>query len=258
MRPPRLPGPFLPCPPEYPGTRCPASVCQPRQSTAARLPTPGTPDTGILRLRRGVHRLLPALRRLRHCIPRLHRRRSGFGRGLPRFHGRVLRLRRGAPHARLRRVIRRHPDRERGVRLLFRGRAATRLELAGLLVSAARELRVDVPEIGVDDGVRLAFQGREQNLARVLEPPFDGVEHREIVVRLGHFGVIAAQRHEDVDGFAYTARAGAENSVQQACTAMARLTFQQRIEHLPGVRIALLGGKRERALKGFVAGRGAG
>ena len=70
--------------------------------------------------------------------------------------------------------------------------------------------------------------------------------------------MIAAQRHEDVDGFAHTARAGAENSVQQACTAMARLTFQQRIEHLPGVRIALLGGKRERALKGFVAGRGAG
>ena len=200
--------------------------------------------SGILRLHCRIPTLPSGDRRFRHVPSRLRD-------GLPR-------LRLVHPWTGLRRVARRLRNRESSVRLLFRGIAGAGLQLASPLVGEARKLRIDVPEVGVGDGVRPAFQRYKQNRARIVQPAFHGVENREVVVRLGHVGMVAAQRLEDVDGLAHTSLAGTQHSVQHAGAGIVRFALQQWIEHLPGFRIALLGRKRERALEGRVAERGAG
>ena len=97
-----------------------------------------------------------------------------------------------------------------------------------MLVGAARQLRVHVSEIGVDNGVRVPLQRHQQSLARRLQPSLQRVEHREVVVRLEHVGVLVPQRLEDFDGLSGPPLVRAKNSVQKARLRIDRFVLQHR------------------------------
>ena len=194
-----------------------------------RLPAPPRPAPARRLRRRGSGRLDRRGRRDRLLLPVLRRRGSG------RLDRRSKRL------ARLHRV---HGCCVAAARL---GRCGVfEAELPGARIGTLRESHVDVAEVGVHHGVRPQLQCRDERAPRVVEPAQPAIEHRKVVVRLEHVGVLVAKALEYGDRVDEVSFPRQQDAVKHPHARRVRFTLQQRLERLACFRIAFLSDQCQR------------